>query len=149
MNIKLAVAATFAVCAAAVCSAAPASAFPVNWGAISFSPASGRLGYATNFPSEDAAVQTAKANCTGAIHSAGSGNYAAGDCVTPVTFTEGCAAVAESNLIWVKVRIMGFGKGATPEEAERNAVADVNRVAPGTGSAGATIALRICNRPTD
>lgn len=147
MKMKLAAAAMLAVSAAAVCNAAPASAYPVNWGAIAFSPGGGRLGYATNFPTEDAAVQAAKAKCAGA--SFGSGNFGAQDCVTRVTFTNGCAAVAESNLIWVKIRITGFGKGATPDEAERNAIADVERAAPGTGSAGARIIGTICNGPTD
>lgn len=146
-TVKVAATAAIAVSAAALGLAAPASAHPVNWGAVSFSPGTGRLGYATNFPDEGAAVRAADEKCTGA--SFGFGNFGARDCRTVVTFTEGCASVSESNLIWVNVMITGFGKGATPAESERNAIADVERVAPGTGSAGARILDTICNQPPD
>lgn len=146
-SVKVAATAAMAVSAAALGLAAPASAHPVNWGAVSFSPSGGRLGLATNFPDEGAAVRAADEKCTGA--SFGFGNFGARDCRTVVTFTQGCASVSESNLIWVNVMITGFGKGATPAEAERNAIADVERVAPGTGSAGARIIDTICNQPPD
>ncbi|MEU8901084.1 DUF4189 domain-containing protein [Nocardia sp. NPDC048505] len=125
-----------AVSAAAVLAAPPAAADPVKWGAISLSVWGNVFAFSVNHPTEADAIRAADRSCKG---------QGIIDCRMMVTFANGCGAVVTSPLsIVAGVPILGFGKGATPAEADADAI---RNLPTGTGSAGAFDRQHACTQP--
>lgn len=84
----LAVAGTAAAAPAPVPASVPAPALPQyvwGWGALAFSPSTGAVAYADDYPSLDAAAQSATSRC------------GVRDCQALVEVADGCASLAQAS----------------------------------------------------